>query len=179
MWIKQRIWKLLPDRVQKAYSYLRCPEQRPLKMTLGDCYVYKGQEGADLIARTLEKGKPCLITRFGWNEIAVVMHYLKYCGKTKIVFRPNLRESMKTGAGFFPATDEKLCRFAYESLRLLPEIDVLGVTGRRGEETLIQKYNSSIQAVDINCLVDHATLAERPWLRMLKVAMVKESRCKL
>ena len=166
--IKQTVWNLLPQKVQKMYSYIRCPEHRPTKMTLGECYIYKGQEGADLIARTLEKEKPCLIARFGWNEIAVVMHYLKYCGKTKIVFRPNLRESMKTGAGFFPATDEKLSRFAYESLRLLPEIDILGVTGQRGEETLIQKYNPSIQAVDINCFVDHATLAERPWLRMLK-----------
>ena len=168
MSIKQFIWNLLPQKVQKGYSYLRCPEHRPTKMSLGECYIYKDQEGADQIARMLEKGDPCLIARFGWNEIFTIMYYLKHCRKQAVRFPPNLRSAMETGAGFFPPTDEKLCRFAYESLQILPEIDILGVTGRRGEETLIQKYNPSIRAVDINCLVDHATLAERSWLRMLK-----------
>lgn len=139
-----------------------------MKMTLSDHYIYKDQEGADLIARTLESGKPSLISRFGWNEIFTVMNYLKNCHRVRIEYRPNLREAMCSVAGFFPATDEKLSRFAYESLQLLPDIDVLGVTGRRGEDYLIHTYNPAIQAVDINCLVDYATLAERPWLRMLK-----------
>ena len=55
--IKQTVWNLLPQKVQKMYSYIRCPEHRPTKMTLGECYIYKDQEGADLIARTLEAMK--------------------------------------------------------------------------------------------------------------------------
>ena len=166
--LNQRIWNLLPAGLRGFYSGIRCPEHRPMKMTLAEHYIYKGQEGADLIARMLKRGEPCLVTRFGWNEIAVVMHYLKHCRRETVVYPAGLREAMQTGAGFFPPTDEKLSRFAYETLRLLPEIDILGVTGRRGEERLIRSFNPAIRAVDINCVVDHATLAERPWTWMLK-----------
>lgn len=70
--LKKRIWNLFPAGLRRFYSGIRCPEHRPMKMTLAEHYIYKGQEGADLIARMLEGGDPCLITRFGWNEIAVV-----------------------------------------------------------------------------------------------------------
>ena len=168
LWLKRLIWRMLPRRVQLLYSGIRCPEHRPMKMTLGETYIYKGQEATDLIASTLETGKPCLIARFGWNEIFTIMYYLKHCHKASVEFTPQIRLAMETGAGFFPATDEKLCRFSYESLHLLREIDVLGIIGRRGEEQLIQKYNPDIRAVDITCLVDNATFAEKPWLRVLR-----------
>lgn len=170
MWkeFKTAMKSITPRQFLAVYSGIRCPEHRPMKMTLGDHYIYKDQEGADEIYKTLATGKPCLIARFGWNEIYTVMLYLKQAQKPRITFNPRITRQMSEGAGFFPPTGEKLCRFASESIELIPDIDVLGVTGQRGEDYLIHTYNPKIKAVEISCICDHATLFERPWLRVLK-----------
>lgn len=166
--LKAYVRKLLPPAWLQRYEYYRYPIRRPLKPCLAGRYVYREQEGSDKIKALLEKNKPCLVARFGWNEIYIVMEFLQNCRKNKLEFNPDYRRMMHEAAGFFPDSNQALARFASESLEIVKHIDILGVVGQRGDEYLIKNYNPNITPVEIQCMGDHIAFLPDPWTLALR-----------
>jgi hypothetical protein len=104
-------------------------------------FDHTGQPASDFIKETLSRPSPCLICRFGYNELQCALTYLQivqpksfpskylsflrdqkgYFWWDEAVTRP-----MCEVAGFFPPTPDLLNRFAELFLRDCREIDVLG-----------------------------------------------------
>jgi hypothetical protein len=166
--IKKNIRKIMPKRLLRCYDYFRYPIRRELKMCLAGKYVYRGQEGAEKVRELLCRKQPCLIARFGWNEIYIVMEYLRKCHRASFAFNPDYCRMMHEVAGFFPPSTEALARFASESLEIVKNIDILGVVGNRGDELLIRNYNPDLIPVEIQCIGDHIAFQESPWTLCLR-----------
>ena len=131
---KRVTWYRLMRHLRKSRD-----KRFPIPLTLASgC---RGQEASDRIRQLLERPEPCLISRFGNNELGTVLNYLSIRRPGRLdqrVLRYLRGESapwwwddrtareMKKGAGFFPATPENLDRFARMALRDCAEIDVLG-----------------------------------------------------
>lgn len=165
---KNTLKKVIPDSVLKYYYYYRYPLHRELKMTFSEHYIYRGDEGGDIVYKLLSQNKPCLIARFGWLELETLMTYLRNCRKKRVSFAADLKTKMCINAGFFPAEDCKLARFSYELLNILPETDILGVTSNRGDEEIVKKYASAIKLVETPCIGDNVALLANPWTRHFK-----------
>jgi len=159
---KNILKRFIPRSLLELYYYYRYPLQRELKMTFGDKYIYRGEEGSDLVYKLLSKNQPCLIARFGWLELETVITYQRRCHKTKMSFNEHLKNKMLINAGFFPPTDANLARFSYELLSILPETDILGVTNNRGDEEIIRKYAPDINLVSTPCIGDEVVLLQNP-----------------
>jgi hypothetical protein len=99
---------------------------------------YAYQEASDLIKKTLEKNKPCMIARFGSGELNCVSQYRNAnLGSEKYmryilgeidsyrIHQPNFQQAF-FNAGIFPVSDSTLIRFAELMLKDMREVDILG-----------------------------------------------------
>jgi len=104
-------------------------------------YDAQGQAASDAIRNLLVRPGPCMISRFGNNELRAVLNHLGVQDQRGTL--PKLRaylkgemgpwwwdsriaEYMFTGAGFFPNDAEYLERFALRALEDCRKIDLLG-----------------------------------------------------
>lgn len=102
---------------------------------------HQGQAANDLVRETLLLDQPCMIGRFGSNELDATIRAFEQrqqFGKLKRVFRylrgyggvywwdSSIRKRMHYAAGFFPATDDYLRRFGERILDDCSQLDVLG-----------------------------------------------------
>ncbi len=104
-------------------------------------FDFSGQAAGDRIRALLEGVAPCMIARFGNNEMRAVQNHLSI--HTPLPMGQRLRRYLKGesgpwwwddrtlremahGAGFFPASPEHLERFAIMTLDDCPQIDLLG-----------------------------------------------------
>jgi len=90
--VKNTLKRIIPESVLKYYYYYRYPMQRELKMTFAEHYIYRGDEGSDLVYKLLSQNKPCLIGRFGWLELETLMTYLRNCRKKRVSFDADLKK---------------------------------------------------------------------------------------
>jgi hypothetical protein len=109
---------------------------------LGLAIDFSEQAASDLIKAKLIADEPCMICRFGTNELAVVVQYLDIHRKPKFPLEKSInyilgnsgkfwwdeyiRASMRDLSGFFPSTDQLLESFSRRMLREVENIDVLG-----------------------------------------------------
>ena len=166
--LKDKLKKILPKKFMNFYRFYRYPLHRKLKISFGEKYIYKDDEGSELIYKKLLKGKACFVGRFGWLELETVLSYVRLCEKSKIIFDPELKRKMNANAGFFPADDKKLSRFSYESLQVLADTDILAVCFSRGDEVLVEKFAPNVKLVEFSCIGDDLAFYENPWSRYLK-----------
>ena len=108
-----------------------------------------GQAAGNLIREKLLGARPCLIGRFGSNELFTARRRFNQKSRGRIAnawgyargrnsefwWDDEVRRPMQNGAGFFPCTDDALARFADRVLEEIGEIDVLG-SWARGEREL-------------------------------------------
>jgi hypothetical protein len=114
-----------------------------------DCF---DQAASDLIKRKIIDNQPCMICRFGSNEIDATTRYLNIPKASKRPIQKNIDyilgksgafwwdESIKTRmqmvAGFFPTTEKSLEAFGRRMIKDIENIDVLGSWVKREEEIL-------------------------------------------
>ncbi len=134
------------------------------------------QEASDLIFKLLISSKPCMIARYGGNELNVVVNYLSIQAHNHSVYDYVRGKSydwwwnkkglslFSNNAGFFPLNEDCLCRFGKLMVDDSQQIDILG-SWLRNESILIKKFHN-IRKVSLLCLEPY--WATKPWTRALK-----------
>jgi hypothetical protein len=130
----------------------------------------------DRIYELLKSGKPCMIARFGANELITVFNYL---GITEhrgdawgYITRKNgpwwwnetMLWQLEHAAGFFPITDDSVSRFCQLMLKDATEVDILGSWLK--EETAITDLLKNAYKVALPYL--EPWFAEAPWSKALE-----------
>lgn len=128
------------------------------------------------IEQLLQSGKPCMVARFGANELKTVFNYL---GITRhrgdawgYIMRKNgpwwwnrqILWQMQHAAGFFPITDESVNRFSELMIKSMQQLDVLGCW--LSEERAVQSYFTNAYLAALPYL--EPWFAHTPWTRALR-----------
>ena len=118
---------------------------------------------SSLLYNTIQRREPCMIARFGSNEIKAVLYPLapKFVQRC---FQKRLFYNMETGAGFFPATDEMIQKFSRLMIEDMKYLDILG--SWRIEERLLTKYTPTAKRVTLPLLEPY--LSQDPWSKALE-----------
>lgn len=132
-------------------------------------------KASEMIYNLLSDDKPCMIARFGANELNSVINYLGVNAKKHSIWKfiqgkqpewwwnKNIMYNMQNNAGFFPATPENMQRFAKMMIEDAKEVDLLG--SWLNEEYLFFQ-NRDIQAVKLVLLEPYHS--KHPWSRILQ-----------
>jgi len=128
-----------------------------------------------LIRQTLTADNPCMICRFGSGELCAIVTYLHsqdsffrkiyhMCNEDSVTWNSGIKLGMRRNAGFFPAEDTYLDRFAELMLRDIPEADILGSWLRH--ELSLKSYLDHVKAVPLSSLEPY--WHNNPWSEVLK-----------
>jgi len=132
----------------------------------------------NLIYNKLTADSPCLIGRFGANEIRALLNYWGIQNKStkrktsKFIhgqippwwWEKSALNQMMRGAGFFPASLKQLEKFCQLMLEILPEIDILGSWLKQE-----QFFQESLKNANRVVLEDiEPFFATNPWTKALK-----------
>ncbi len=136
----------------------------------GDRYFLDANEGNRAILDILKDNKPCLITRFGKTELKCVDYLWRHMDKLKLRFPKKVVWQMEHNAGFFKPTNEHLTRFGCDFLRLIENIDVLGVVNfwSDTEKKLMIQYNKTAKLVAFGAIGENLPFEEEPWTQYLE-----------
>lgn len=138
-------------------------ECRPV--AYGDKYIYSGQAGSDIMLQELQKGEPCFVGRFGIAEPRAVVTFIN--SKKNIVrFPEKQRSSLSVNAGFFPATDDNLARYASEFIEHVQHIDILGAFCRDDEKYIWDLYCSHAKPIALD--FSYVFKLDSPWTQHLQ-----------
>ena len=129
--------------------------------------VHWAEEGNRTIARTLEQGAPCMITRLGSGEVGVVSYYLRWrLGRgVGLPYPAMLKRTVSMNAGFFPADDASLDEFARLYIESIRDVDIMGVCFSRGEQFVVTRYCRHARYVELGALL--GMLYPSPWSAQL------------
>lgn len=123
-----------------------------IKSHYGYKHINYNKEGNDIIYDELCKDSPSLICRFGSVELSTAVEFIEKNNEHCIQFSDDIKRSMSYNAGFFPATDYMLSKFASEFIEIVKNIDVIGVWFNRGEDEILTKFAQSAQLVHLEAL---------------------------
>ncbi len=129
-------------------------------------YIYDKQCGVDLIYKELIKNKPSLVCRFGTLELDILDQFIKNNKIRKYSFQNKF--GITNNAGFFPADDNSISRFASEMLEIVPNIDILGINFFESEFEIMKKFGTNYKFATINSIGSLNIQSEKPWSRVLK-----------
>ncbi len=137
--------------------------------------------GNNKIKELIESGKPCMITRFGSTELYCLTNYFeikelkndstiirtikKIKGKFD-VWRDVVQDEMKLISGFFPVDNNSLNKFSELYLKVIPQIDILGVWHNYYEDIIVRDYCPNATLVHLNSLEPY--YFKNPWSEVLK-----------
>lgn len=131
-----------------------------------------------LIGDLLRSDRPCMIGRFGSNEIECTVFtrnkkYYKYDlfnfarGISDIWWYPqNIIDRMYHNAGFFSPSTEQLDKFGNEMMKAMPLVDILGSWTK--EESYFVSELSNVIFVDLELLNPFWGSETEPWTMALK-----------
>lgn len=119
--------------------------------------------GNALIRSALIAGRPYVVGRAGDVELGCVTHYLRArrAGAPRDYPRRYVVSRMSNNAGFFPATNDALDRFAEEYLEAVRQLDAVGVWFNRGENDLVREFCPRADLVPLMSLEPY--YHEDPW----------------
>lgn len=129
---------------------------------------------SDILYKTLIDDKPCMIARFGANELSCMVNYqgtqsphniIKYTtGKQPAWWwNKSLANKMILGAGFFPATPVNLAHFSQMMIDDLQSVDILG--SWLSDEKIFSEQLAGAKKVQRILL--NPFFAKTPWTRVL------------
>ena len=135
---------------RKAYEiFFKLPEtSTPMRLD------YEGQAASNFIKDLILNDQPCMISRFGANELQATIRYLDITENKSFIIKSlkyirgeagkfwwddSVKFSMEKHGGFFPANEEFLARFGNRMLTDIKNIDVLG-SWLAGEARLSQFF---------------------------------------
>lgn len=132
-------------------------------------------KASEMIYNLLVSDKPCMIARFGANELDAVVNYLGVNSKSHSILKYIIGEQpewwwnegimycMQNNAGFFPAIPKNMQRFGEMMIEDVKEVDLLG-SWLNNEGKIFD--NDHLQSV---CLIFLDPFwASSPWTRALK-----------
>lgn len=132
---------------------------------------------SEIIYNLLASGKPCMIARFGANELNAITNYLGVNSSQHSLWKfikgeqlewwwnKNIMHNMQNNAGFFPATAYNMQKFGELMLNDIKEVDLLASWLKK--EYYIYKYLSP-QVKKINRECCNPFFTNNPWSRILK-----------
>ena len=136
---------------------------------------YNPDDVSDLIYQQLMSDAPCMVARFGANELSMVCNYLSIKNEYHSIMKfmrdeeaewwwnSSKMEVMRNNAGFFPADKEHLSRFCELMLEDAKYVDVLG-----------RWLKDEGKAIDLSAVKSARLLylepyhSSRPWSRALE-----------
>lgn len=166
----KKIKILILKVLRKIYLYLK-----PKQFTWN--YINDPQIANNLIYDTLKTGAPCMIARFGSNELNAIVNYygVKYTNHSSLDYirdksplwwwNRKTMQLMQTCAGFFPITQSALSRFGELMLNDIKYLDILG--SWRQEENYISEY-FPLHMRKIRLLYLEPFFNKEPWTRILE-----------
>ena len=140
---------------------------------------YQGQAASDFIKETLTSDNPCMICRFGSNELKATLNYIDVISDGGIISKSIKYIQSKIGpfwwdeeimflmhniAGFFPPDSVSLGRFANTTLSDIQNIDILG--SWVADEVRLKKYFPETIVVQLTDLEPY--YHANPWTEVLK-----------
>lgn len=138
--------------------------------------IREPNEVAEIIRSRLLDDKPCMIARFGANELSAMVNYLGVRIRKRSVSEYIFENSpswwwdekvidlMHTGAGFFPPQEDKLEEFSQLMIADTPQVDILG--SWLPNERYFQ--NELKNAIKVQLLVLDPYWAKKPWTSALE-----------
>lgn len=133
-------------------------------------------KASEMIYNLLASDKPCMIARFGANELNAVVNYLGVNGEHHSILKFIIGEQpewwwnkgimycMQNNAGFFPATPQNMQRFGEMMIEDSKEVDLLGSWLK--EEFHLKAFMPSEQRVRL--LLLEPFWSQNPWSRILE-----------
>ena len=144
-------------------------------LTRPEC-IKDPDEAATILREGLLSHKPLMIARFGANELSVTANYVGIMAKEANVFsyvtgnspeqwwNQGIINSLHTGAGFFPPTEEKIEQFCELMLQDMQQVDILG-SWLPAERYFEEKLKASKK---VQLMVLDPYWAQKPWTSALE-----------
>lgn len=132
---------------------------------------------SEMIYNLLSDDRPCMIARFGANELNAVINYLgvnttkhsicKFIQGKQLEWwwNKNIMYHMQNNAGFFPPTPENIQRFGEMMIKDAKEVDILG-SWLKQEYYLQTYFSSSLSRVIREACNPFFT--QKPWSKYLE-----------
>lgn len=140
---------------------------------------FRDEAANEVIARTLDAGKPCLIGRFGCVELEAMLRGLDIRSRGNCLMKAakiltgksgpfwwdnSIRRNMLRTTGVFPGDDVTLGRFSESALEASRQLDVFASWSAR-EEFLRRSYFPSAKIIPLEGL--DPFFCTHPWTRVL------------
>lgn len=132
-------------------------------------------KASEMIYDLLSSDKPCMIARFGANELNAVVNYLGVTSSKHSIIKyikgvqnewwwnKGILYCMQNNAGFFPATPKNLQKFGDMMMEDVKYVDILG--SWLSQEYYFFKDLSKVSFIDLELL--NPFWAHKPWSRVL------------
>ena len=132
---------------------------------------------SDMIYELLSSDRPCMIARFGANELNAIINYLCVTSDTHSIIKyikgkqfdwwwnNHIMRSMQNNAGFYPANAENMQCFGELMINDSKYVDVLG-SWQKNEFYLNRYLPKNIVKVDRDNI--NPFFSKRPWTKYLK-----------
>lgn len=133
------------------------------------------EKASDIIYNLVSNNKPLMISRFGSNELNILVNYLSIKSEKKSVlnyikgtqfdwwWNKGVVKSFNEVAGFFPTNEKSLECFAELTINDLKSIDVLG--SWLVEE---ERFKYEMTSIKIHLRLLEPFWSEKPWTRVLR-----------
>lgn len=166
------IYQVTLGALHKLYTKLFRHRQRNIS---GICSNY--QDASNIIIKKFQEKVPFMISRLGAVEISTLTNYLGIISPKHSIWKyitdqepqwwwnEGIRYCMTNNAGFFPNTNENLCKFSELVLKDLKEIDIL-ISWQKDEWRFIPYMKEKINK--IHYVTIDSFLCENPWTYCLK-----------
>ena len=140
------------------------------------CAELNAEVASKKIFETLNLDHPCMIARFGSNELGCLVNYLGIqhgaypiqdylLGKCpEWWWNKGMMKCMETNAGFFPVTEDHLVRFCQLMLQDMEQLDILG--SWISLEKYVQHRLKNVYVTQLNLL--EPFLCQHPWTKALE-----------
>ena len=127
--------------------------------------ILSAAQGNEAIATALQTVAPFMAARIGSVELACLVYYLKHRQSKPLPYPDEIKKTMHDNAGFFPADDSNLDRFAQEFLASVKSVDLLAVWFNQGEDLVCREFCPQAQLAELTCLEPY--YFAQPWSAML------------
>lgn len=133
-------------------------------------------KASEMIYNLLSSDKPCMIARFGANELNAVVNYLGVNGEHHSMLKFIIGEQpewwwnkgimycMQNNAGFFPATPQNMQRFGEMMMEDAKEVDLLGSWLR--QEYYLRDY-LKVDILKVSREICNPFFSATPWTKAL------------
>jgi hypothetical protein len=142
-------------------------------------FDFEEPQASEEIIKLLSSDEPCMISRFGSNELAVLIYFEALLSQKSLFSKaysylkddisefwidPYLLKNIKTGAGFFPSDFKNLEIFYNLIIKDISQIDILG--SWLTSEKYIRHYIRNAKTTALNNLEPY--FSDNPWTSVLK-----------